>query len=212
MAPQSYQLVLRTGPNAGKDFELSKNEITIGRDISNDIVINDAEVSRHHARLISQSGGYVVEDTGSTNGTFVNGQRLMGPHMLRPGETIFLGENISLAYEPVQYDPDATMVAASNVPSMPPSEPEPPRREMYTPPPTPEPAEPPPPAYSAPAQPGPVEVFPVQEEPPQRSRTWLYVGCGCLLLVLCVLVGAAIAFDQLNLYCTPPFNTFFPCG
>ena len=78
-------LIMRTGPNPGKSFELTKNELYIGRDINNDIVINDSEISRKHARLILQAGGYVLEDLGSTNGSFVNGQRLMGPHVLRPG-------------------------------------------------------------------------------------------------------------------------------
>ncbi len=112
MAPQSYMLIMRTGPNPGKSFELTKNELYIGRDINNDIVINDSEISRKHARLILQAGGYVLEDLGSTNGSFVNGQRLMGPHVLRPGEVVMLGENVSLAFEP-GYDADATMVAAS---------------------------------------------------------------------------------------------------
>ena len=118
MAPQSYQFVMRTGPNPGKSFPLTNDELSIGRDISNDIVINDAEVSRHHARLYRQAGGFVLEDTGSTNGTFVNGQRLMGPHMLRPGEMILLGENISLIFEAYQFDPDAT-IASGTVPDMP---------------------------------------------------------------------------------------------
>jgi predicted component of type VI protein secretion system len=118
MAPQSYQFVMRTGPNPGKSFPLTKDELSLGRDISNDIVINDAEVSRHHARIYRQAGGFVLEDTGSTNGTFVNGQRLMGPHMLRPGEMILLGENISLIFEAYQFDPDAT-IASGTVPDMP---------------------------------------------------------------------------------------------
>jgi pSer/pThr/pTyr-binding forkhead associated (FHA) protein len=96
-----FQLVMRSGPNPGKTFELSEGEATIGRDITNAIVINDAEVSRRHARLSPQAGGYVLEDLGSTNGTFVNGQRLMGPHLLRPGELVLLGENVSLAYEQI---------------------------------------------------------------------------------------------------------------
>ena len=53
MASQSFQLVMRTGPNPGKVFELTKGEVYIGRDINNDIVVNDAEISRKHARLIS---------------------------------------------------------------------------------------------------------------------------------------------------------------
>ena len=72
MASQSFQFVMRTGPNPGKVFDVSKSEIYIGRDINNDIVINDPEVSRHHCRLTQGGGGYTIEDLGSTNGTFVN--------------------------------------------------------------------------------------------------------------------------------------------
>lgn len=213
MAPQSYQLVMRSGPTPGKTIDLTQNEITIGRDIANDIVINDAEVSRKHARLISQAGSYVLEDVGSTNGTFVKGQRLMGPHLLRPGELILLGENVSLSFEQLQFDPDATMVAASNVPSMPPT---PAPRDTYN--------SAPPERASPPAQrpapstryeeqypAGPAEAFPYQEEERRERKTWVYVGCGCLLVLLCLLIGGAVAFDQLNLYCVPPFDGFFAC-
>ena len=209
-APQPYQLVMRRGPTPGKTFDLDRGELTIGRDIHNDIVINDAEVSRHHARLVAQGGGYVLEDMGSTNGTFVNGQRLMGPHMLRLGEEISLGENVGLSYEMRGYDAGATQVAASNVQSMPPVS-----RPAIPPEPVPTPVQPVIPPYEAPTYPEPAysgqaEIYPEVEEP-RASRNWLYLGCGCLVILLCVLVGAAVIFDQLNLYCTPTFSQFFPC-
>jgi hypothetical protein len=124
MASQTFQLVMRGGPNPGKIFELVQDELTIGRDIGNRIVINDPEVSRKHARLTVQSDGYVIEDLGSTNGTFVNNQRLIGPHMLRPGETIMLGEKISLEYEVLGFDPNATLVSGSGPQAAPPPSPE----------------------------------------------------------------------------------------
>lgn len=213
MAAQSYQLVMRTGPNPGKSFPLTKEELSIGRDISNDIVINDAEVSRHHSRLYMQAGGFVLEDTGSTNGTFVNGQRLMGPHLLRPGEMILLGENISLIFEAYEFDPDAT-IASGSVPEMPSYQqpPGPASLPSYEqmPPQTGEPLEPSMQGFAGAVPPGPEEEY--LEEEPQRNRNWLYIGCGCAVLVLCVLVVGAVIFDQLNLYCTPPFNTLFLCS
>ncbi len=118
MASQSFQLVLQKGPNPGKIFELVQDELTIGRDISNRIVINDPEVSRRHARLTAQMGGYVIEDLGSTNGTFVDGQRLMGPHLLRPGQTIMFGEKITLAYEAMGFDPNATIAGPAAPPAV----------------------------------------------------------------------------------------------
>jgi predicted component of type VI protein secretion system len=218
MAPQSFQLVMRSGPTPGKTFVLDKGEIMIGRDTTNDVVINDAEVSRKHSRLTLQGGGYILEDLGSTNGTFIDGQRLMGPHTMRPGELIMLGENISLSYDAVQFDPNATVVASAPMPREVP--PPPTAREEL-----PEPLRPvaPPPAFSTPTPsapvyagqvpPGPVEEFevPAAAAPPKKSnsRTWLLAGCGCLILLLCCLVVAGIAFDQMRLYCTPPFDSIF---
>ncbi|MEN8173781.1 MAG: FHA domain-containing protein, partial [Chloroflexota bacterium] len=88
MSSQTFQMVMQTGPTPNKSFTLSKQEIIIGRDADADIVINVAEVSRRHTRLRLEANGYVVEDLGSTNGTFVNDSRLAGPVTLRPGDVI----------------------------------------------------------------------------------------------------------------------------
>src|SRR5262245_3619536 len=109
----SYRLTLRQGPVPGKIYELVKDVSTIGRDVSNDIVINDAEVSRNHARLTSQSGGFLLEDLASTNGTFVNGQRLIGPKLLNPGDVVGLGETVVLEYSVMMADAGATVIAAA---------------------------------------------------------------------------------------------------
>lgn len=208
MAPQSFQLVMRSGPTPGKTFSLEKGEIAIGRDTTNDIVINDAEVSRRHSRLLLQSGGYVLEDMGSTNGTFVDGQRLMGPHNLRPGELIMLGENISLSFEAVQFDPNATVMASAPLPRETPA-PSVTREDL------PEPFQPvaPPPAYSGQVPAGPAEVYevPAPVAPPKQSntRTWILAGCGCLLIIACILVVGGILFDQARLYCVSPFDIVF---
>ncbi len=212
MTSLSFHLIMRSGPNPGKSYELTSSEIFIGRDIHNDIVINDAEISRKHARMVMQAGGYVLEDLGSTNGTFVNGQRLMGPHVLRPNELIMLGENISLVFE-TSYDADATVIA---VPSQPPPVKATPSRvtspTSYVPAASPGEALPyspePQPVYTGQVPAGPAE--PYDEAPPaekKQSRTLLLAGCGCLVVILCMLVGSAFIFDWLNLYCTTPFNT-----
>lgn len=95
----SFRLIVRRGPQPNQSYDLNKDIVTLGRDITNDIVINDPEVSRHHLRLTRGAGGFTVEDLGSTNGTFVNGQRLTGARPLRPGDMIGLGETVTLAYE-----------------------------------------------------------------------------------------------------------------
>lgn len=96
---ESFRLVVRRGPQPNQAYDLNKDLVTLGRDITNDIVINDPEVSRHHLRLTRIASGVNLEDLGSTNGTFVNGQRLTGPRVLRAGDMIGLGETVTLAFE-----------------------------------------------------------------------------------------------------------------
>ncbi len=96
---ESFRLIVRRGPQPNQTYELNKDIITLGRDITNDIVINDPEVSRHHLRMTRGAGGFTVEDLGSTNGTFINGQRLTGARPLRNGDMVGLGETVTLGYE-----------------------------------------------------------------------------------------------------------------
>ena len=217
MVPVSHHFVMRSGPTPGKTFLLTGQEITIGRDPSNDISIKDSEVSRQHARLLAQAGDYVLEDLGSTNGTFVNGQRLIGPHLLKPGEMVLFAENVSLVYEETTPDEDATIVSEPIVASTPPAtvEAQPagelPQSEV-------------PPAQVRPAaeykqpQPGPPPPFEPEMEPsePQpfpedgpKSRNGLYVGCGCLIVMLCFLVGAVWVIDSLYLWCYGPLEAIW---
>ncbi len=106
-----FQFVMRSGPTPGVTFPLVGDQLTIGRDSSNAVAINDSEVSRKNSRLSFQGGKYVIEDLGSTNGTFVNGKRLTGPIVLKPGDVVSLGEQIVLMYDSINMDPGATMVA-----------------------------------------------------------------------------------------------------
>jgi len=104
-----HRLVMRSGPNAGQVYSLEKSEMYIGRDLGNDIIVNDPEVSRRHLRLFLQGNQYGIEDLGSTNGSFINGQRLAGPYLLHTGEFLTLGERINFVYEVV--DTDATVAS-----------------------------------------------------------------------------------------------------
>lgn len=110
----AFQLVMRSGPTPGAVYPLEGDQLTIGRDSTNGVAINDPEVSRRHARLTFQGGKYVLEDLGSTNGSFVNGQRLSGPHVLKAGDVVAFGEQIVLMYDAVNIDPGATIASPRN--------------------------------------------------------------------------------------------------
>lgn len=119
-ANDTYRLIVRRGPQPNQTFDLVKDIITVGRDITNDIVINDPEVSRHHLRLTRTNEGYNIEDLGSTNGTFLGGQRLSGVRTLRRGDMLGLGETVTLSYDMAR--PDAGVApAASPTPDQQPS-------------------------------------------------------------------------------------------
>jgi predicted component of type VI protein secretion system len=169
MAAGSYRLVVRTGPNPGVVYDLTKEVALLGRDVNNDIVLGDAEVSRQHSRLTRTPGGYVLEDLGSTNGTFVNGERLVAPRVLSGGDMLGLGENVTLVFESSVPQAAATVAAAPSArPMEPPAYASPQRQPAYTPPPAyaPAAAEP-----MAPAAPG-----------GARAKPWIIAGCGCLLV------------------------------
>lgn len=195
MAP-TYRLVIRSGPTAGQEFPLEKSEIFVGRDLGNDIVINDAEVSRRHARLFLQGANYVLEDLGSTNGSSVNGQRLMGPYLLRPGELIMFGEHVSMLFEALQPESGATLAAGAGR--------QPETHRPSTPPPPPPP--PPSPAYSQPynsgyAAPPPGAAMPVEEGEKKKFPPWLIIVLVLVLFLVCVCGVALYIIDANNMWC-----------
>jgi predicted component of type VI protein secretion system len=153
-------------------FDLTKEVTLFGRDVTNDIVLADAEVSRQQARLTHTPGGYVLEDLGSTNGSFVNGERLIAPRVLNPGDLVGFGENVTLTFESAEPEAAATIVSpvAAAVPPAPSTAP---AAEVASPTPTPVPGA----AAPTPAAPA--------EESPQRN--WLPIalgGAGCLILLI----------------------------
>lgn len=99
MAANKFSLLMQLGPSRGETRDISGEEFTLGRDPSSDWTIEEVEVSRSHARLLLQNDNYAIEDLGSTNGTFVNGQRIRSLMPLEPGATIRLGENVLLFYD-----------------------------------------------------------------------------------------------------------------
>lgn len=68
--------------------------MTIGRAPECDLLIDDTYASSQHARLFGKNGAWFVEDLGSTNGTFVNDQKLAAPAMVQPGDRIRVGTTV----------------------------------------------------------------------------------------------------------------------
>ena len=81
------------GPGAGRQVGLS-GPLEIGRDPGCTLTLDDELVSRHHARLVLQNGTAMIEDLGSTNGTFVNGSQLHGSARVNPGDHLLIGVTV----------------------------------------------------------------------------------------------------------------------
>jgi hypothetical protein len=124
-------LVVRQGANVGMTYHITRAEAVLGREEETDISVRDPEVSRRHARISWQSGSHYVEDLGSTNGTFLNGNLVTSPQPLRSGDTIGIGQ---------------TMLVFQTEASARPTKP-PPAPDYAAPPPS-----PPPPAAARPAE------------------------------------------------------------
>jgi pSer/pThr/pTyr-binding forkhead associated (FHA) protein len=212
MTKTLYRLVVRQGPIPGQVFECDRNEISIGRDIANDFVINDAEVSRRHAQLTLEGDRYKIEDLNSTNGTYIDGQRLIGPHIMAIGEIIMFGDNVGVIFEGEPAPADVTVASPVDLESTPVA------------------------AIPAPVE-SPVQLvtpiqakvneYPVAEasipeiepiipsEPPKKPiNTWLLAGCGCLVVIVLLFIAFLVFIDQPwnpggGLYCRTPFDIIF---
>ncbi len=194
----TYRLVMKTGPNPGQIIPLDKTEYILGRDLSNDIVVNDSEVSRKHTKIYVFGQGFVVEDMGSTNGTFVNGQRISGPHTLIPGELIALGDQTTYLFEVAEVDEDATRVAAPPMQQVPQPQYQVPSQQA----PRPTPVQVPPvPSQSSPNYSGNVPSASSYIEPPKKKRRVGLIILIIILLMLCACIVFWVAVDQLNWYC-----------
>ncbi len=89
--PRGMKIIVSSGAESGRVVNVDR-ELTIGRAQPADILLTDPRVSGRHAVLRPTPGGVVIEDVGSSNGTFVDGMRLAGPRQLRGGEAIVVGD------------------------------------------------------------------------------------------------------------------------
>lgn len=92
-------IIMRRGPEPGKIFPIEGDMIKIGRGRKNNIIIHDNEVSREHCYLTRANEYYLLRDGGSSNGTFVNGQRVDDEGWLLKSDCIIeIGDSITLEY------------------------------------------------------------------------------------------------------------------
>ena len=111
-------LVIVEGSQVGGEVSLTSITM-IGRDPSVDLVIKDADVSARHASLVPGDGGFAIEDLGSTNGTFVNGQRVAAPQELAPGDLIQLGGTVLEVRHPPSASPAVGLTRVKQIPALP---------------------------------------------------------------------------------------------
>jgi pSer/pThr/pTyr-binding forkhead associated (FHA) protein len=84
----------------GREHILSEQRTIVGRAAGNDIVISSARVSREHACLTRQGWHVILEDLGSTNGTYLNGERVRAPVELRDGDRVQVGDILLVFHDP----------------------------------------------------------------------------------------------------------------
>lgn len=194
MSEQPARLLIQQGPNQGREYQLTDLQMTIGRSSVNEIVLNDPEISRRHAQFSRQGNVYTIQDLGSTNGTFVNGQRCTGAVSLKDGDLIEFGDTIRTRFlrrttqlDPV-YDPGFGIPVE----------------------------DPPLPAVTEGENAPPVISPESEEKAPLLNQRQLIIGCVLLFIISCCLLGFLFALlDSYNegqlLYCgglRPFWETF----
>ncbi len=87
-------MVVTAGPLAGQNFPLTDAQITIGRADDATLVLTDDYASTRHARIFPQDGQWIVEDLGSTNGTYLDRQKVTQPTPVPVGVPIRIGKTV----------------------------------------------------------------------------------------------------------------------
>ena len=82
------------GNQAGLSADLAGGVIMIGRGADCQLILDDDYVSTRHARVVSSPNGIYVEDLGSTNGSYVNGQRITAPTTITLADTVRIGKTM----------------------------------------------------------------------------------------------------------------------
>ncbi len=90
MSPAPLYLYVRD-PDDGDRVVGVRSQVVLGRDLTCEVVVADAEASRRHAEIRHADGGWTVRDLGSTNGTFVNDRLVVGAVDIAPGDVVRIG-------------------------------------------------------------------------------------------------------------------------
>jgi hypothetical protein len=88
------KVVIVSGSDEGRKFELTGRNVSVGRGMDNDIVLTDLAVSRRHLRIDKEGQSYFLQDQGSGNGTLLNGRDEDGRALLRHGDRIEIGNTV----------------------------------------------------------------------------------------------------------------------
>lgn len=105
---ESGYLVLQNGQNMGQRFPLSGQIITIGCDSRCSIVLHDPSISQMHVQILCSPNGLLIQAVAGSNRTFLNGEVIMVPQLLKVGDVISMG-NVMLAYGKISHLPNTTM-------------------------------------------------------------------------------------------------------
>ena len=111
--PDQVSLEVASGPSKDEKIPIIGASTTIGRQPGNHIVVSDTGISRQHAEIVKTDNGYYLRDLKSTNGTFVNSNRIdAGDHPLTDGDNIRLGasETTYIFRDPAARTLEATMI------------------------------------------------------------------------------------------------------
>jgi hypothetical protein len=102
---ETAMLILREGQGIGTRWVIDRDNMIIGRGEDCNVVLPSRQVSRHHARIRRSGGQHILEDMGSKNGTFVNGQELTESYTLQDGDEI----QVALSFKIFFVDAGATV-------------------------------------------------------------------------------------------------------